>query len=109
MRRPSSLWNLDSAPPGMIVGLGLQQLGDQSGPAGLVRGAEAAPGVAVEIFVEQQVVAEMRVGLQLVVWPNTARRPCASRRNSSRQPAGQFFGDLQDRHDTGRSRWGIRP
>src|SRR5689334_7036868 len=39
----------------------LQQQRDQAGPAGLVRGAEAAPRVAVEVFIEQDVVAEGRV------------------------------------------------
>ena len=54
----------------------LQELGDQPGPAGLVRGADAAAVVAVEVFVEQQVVAEVRIVLQLCrASPNTGRRP----------------------------------
>jgi hypothetical protein len=43
----------------------LQQLRDQARPAGLVRRAHAAPRVAVEILEEQQVVAEVRIVLQL--------------------------------------------
>ena len=44
----------------------LEQLGYQAGPAGLVAGAEAGAVVAVEVFVEQDVIAPMRVGLELV-------------------------------------------
>jgi len=45
----------------------LQQLGDQAGPAGLVRGPDAAAIIAVKIFVEQDVVLEMRVGREFVM------------------------------------------
>src|SRR5205823_2498588 len=44
----------------------LQQLGDDGGPAGLVRGAEALAGVAVEVLVEEDQVAPVRVGLELL-------------------------------------------
>ena len=54
----------------------LQELGDEAGPAGLMRRADAAAGVAVEVLVEQQVVAEVRVGLQLGA---LAERPAAGR------------------------------
>jgi len=57
---------------------GLQELGDQSGPAGLVRGADAASAVTVKIFVEQHVVAEVDVLLMAGYWENTGRLPCAS-------------------------------
>src|SRR5688572_24674324 len=46
---------------------GAKQVGDEAGPAGLVARADAAAGVAVEVFVEEHVVAEMPVGLELVV------------------------------------------
>src|SRR5208337_461233 len=42
----------------------LQQFGDQSGPTGLMRGADAAAGVAVKILVEQHMIAEVLVMLQ---------------------------------------------
>ena len=58
-----------------------QQHGDQTRPASLVAGADAAAGVAVEILVELQVVAEVRVGLQSWLSPKIGRRPVASRRN----------------------------
>ena len=71
----------------------LQELGDQAGPAGLVRGAHAAAGVAVEIFVEQDVILEMRVGLR--VWDDISRRaagrpsPC---KNNFVEAAREFVG-----------------
>jgi len=42
----------------------VQQHRNETCPAGLVRRAEALPGVAVEVFVEQDVVAEARIVLQ---------------------------------------------
>src|SRR5262249_35678930 len=45
----------------------LQQLGDQPRPTGLVHGPDAAAGVAVEVLVERDVIAEVWVGLQLGV------------------------------------------
>ena len=46
-----------------------QQLGYETGPARLMRGAEATAVVTVEIFIELQVVAEVRIVLQLVDSP----------------------------------------
>src|SRR5262249_56742126 len=48
---------------GRLLPARLQQLGDKPGPTGLVRRADAAPRVAVEVFVEQQVIPEVRVVL----------------------------------------------
>ena len=42
-------------------------IGDQTTPTGLVRGAQATPVVAVVIFMEEDVVAEVRIGLHLLV------------------------------------------
>src|SRR5262245_58972311 len=53
----------------------LQQLGDQAGPPGLMRRPDAAPGVAVEVLVKEQVVAEERVRLQLLL--TAEHRPSA--------------------------------
>ena len=44
---------------------GHQQLGDQPGPAGLMRRADTPSAVAMEVFVEQQIVAEVRIRLEL--------------------------------------------
>ena len=40
--------------------------GDDPGPAGLVAGAEAGAVVAVEVFVEQEAIAPVRVVLELL-------------------------------------------
>ena len=48
-----------------ICRLAAEQLRDESGPAGLVARADAALGVAVEVFVEEDVVFEVRVGGEL--------------------------------------------
>ena len=45
----------------------VDEVGDEAGPAGLVRGAETVAVVAVEVFVERDVVPEVRVVLELGV------------------------------------------
>ena len=44
----------------------LDQLGDEGRPAGLVAGADAGAGVAVEEFVEEDIVAPVRVVLKII-------------------------------------------
>ena len=39
----------------------MEEFGHEAGPAGLVRGAAAAAGVAVKILVEEHVILEVRV------------------------------------------------
>ena len=84
---------VDLRSPFRVVELG-DHIGDQPAPAGLMRSAKPAAIVAIEIFVEQDVVLEMRIGLQLVgiaedrappvlVAPEDAwSAACASRRRS---------------------------
>ena len=68
--------------PHRVLARLLQQLGDERGPAGLVAGAKAAAGVAVEVFVERDVVAPVRIrGRTSSTPPLTGRFPSASRRN----------------------------
>ena len=66
-----------------------QQLGDDCGPAGLVAGAEALARVAVEVLVEQDVIAEVRIALEALV-PAVERPPpalVADPRPRRRRPA----------------------
>jgi len=42
----------------------LDELGNNSGPAGLVAGAQARAGVAVEVLVEENVVSPVGIGLE---------------------------------------------
>ena len=54
-----------SYPSGLVFGCGLalEQSGDERRPAGLVRRAETAARVAVEVLVEEQPVPQVRFGL----------------------------------------------
>src|SRR4029077_10050331 len=57
-----------SAFQGLLGGQGREQVhspGDDSGPAGVVAGAQASPVVAVEILVKQEAIAPVRVVLEL--------------------------------------------
>ena len=44
----------------------LKQLGDQRGPSGLMAGPDAGAIVAVKILVEEDVIAEVRIGLKFL-------------------------------------------
>src|SRR3954463_5247739 len=59
---------------GVLGWRGEDQMRDQSGPAGLMCGAEAHSGVAVEVLVERDVVLPSGVGGQQVV-PAVDRAP----------------------------------
>ena len=48
----------------MFAALLLNQLGDQARPTGLVARAQARAGVAMKIFMEQEIIPPARVGLQ---------------------------------------------
>ena len=72
-RRPRPRGALASAPTD-------DQVGDEAGPAGLVRGAEARAGVAVEVLVEGDQSRPARVGLELV---GSRRTPGGGRRASA--------------------------
>src|SRR6516164_1702048 len=77
-------------------GTGLEQKGDQGGPSGLMRGAHAASGIAVEVLVEQYVVAE--VGVRLLDAIVTEHRPATVRaaQEEAGQAARQLFADLAE-------------
>ena len=47
------------------------QVSNQPGPTGLVRCAAATAIIAMEIFVEQDVILEVRIGLELLIRPKT--------------------------------------
>src|SRR3569833_1206177 len=69
---------------------------DQGGPAGLVRGAEAFAGVAVEIFVERNAIAPCRVPLQAGIRAQRRSSPLCIAEKKSEQPAFEFFRDLRE-------------
>ena len=57
---------------------------DDAGPAGLMAGAEPGAVVAVEVLVEQDEIAPVRIVLELAA---CRRRPAAGRRSSSQEDA----------------------
>ena len=57
----------------IVIPARMKQQRDESGPTCLMCGTDAATGVAVEILVEEYVIAEVRIVLQHVVF--TQYRP----------------------------------
>src|SRR6516164_428724 len=81
---------------------GLQQQRNQTGPAGLVRGAEAAAGVAVKIFIEQHIVAEANI---LLLDPRIPEHRAATLLVAQKDPAQtlrQLVGHLSEMHQPAR-------
>src|SRR5207244_13428529 len=72
----------------------LQQFRYQACPAGLMRRTDTAPGVAIEIFVEQEVFAEMGIGGKLGILSKDGPGPVVAAGEDPRQPARQFVGHL---------------
>ena len=70
----------------------LDQLRHQPGPAGLMAGAEPRAVVAVEVFVEQDVVAPVGIGLELL--RAAVHRPPAVlvAQEDPREPVGDLLG-----------------
>src|SRR5262245_9397419 len=65
----------------------LNQFRHQSGPAGLMTGADASPVVPMKVFVEQYVVAPMRIALQTVRSAEHRACPLGILKKDVRQPA----------------------
>src|SRR4051794_41675342 len=70
-----------------------EEVRDQPGPAGLVRGADAAAGVAVEVLEEEQVVPEVRVVLQLRVAAEHRPPPVGPAQEEAGQPVRPLLPD----------------
>lgn len=65
---------------GIEEAIQLEELGNKSGPAGLVTGTQPGAIVAVEAFKEVDVVVPERVALELFRGAVDGRRPLSSRR-----------------------------
>src|SRR5512135_181221 len=80
------------------------QLSHQCGPAGLMAGPEPGAVVAVEVFVERDVIAPVWVGLEDEVV--SEHRPTATTRlvlqEEPDQTAGEFVGNLAQVHPAAR-------
>src|SRR5262245_38233571 len=81
------------------------EIRDQSGPTSLVRGATATAIVAVEVFMEQDVVLEMRIGLKFLIGTEHRTPAVGPAHKQLEQSAAQFNRDLvQGQHDAGAGR-----
>src|SRR5215813_5831793 len=79
----------------------LRNLRDQvchkTGPAGLVRSAAPASIVAVKALVEQDVVLEMRVGLELFICAENGPSTVHAAAKQVDEAVAEFIGDLVER------------
>src|SRR3954468_18733419 len=89
---------LSLRPPatGMLALL-LDELGDQSRPAGLVARAESRAGVGVEVLVEQHVAAPVRVVLEGRLLAEDCAPPSRIGHEDLDQPPRKLAGDLAQR------------
>src|SRR5262245_15954386 len=83
----------------------LDQIGDETGPSGLVARADTGAGVAVEVLVEEDQIAPVRVGLERGGF--AVHRPGAllvAEEDANEAPR-DLLGHLEERHaDTGSGR-----
>src|SRR5438128_12214425 len=70
------------------------QVGDQPGPSGLVRGAKPGAVIAVEVFAEEQVVTPRRAGLQLLGAAEARSAAVGVAREERDEPVAQVDRDL---------------
>ena len=77
----------------------LEQLRNEASPAGLMRRAQATARVAVEIFVEEQVVPEMRVARLLRVAFQCRAFAILVLQEQTFKPPPEFVGNFVQRHE----------
>ena len=83
---------------GTVEGLLLDELGDEAGPAGLVGCAQARAAVAVEKFVKQKVILEIRICVKERIIAEAGAAAVIVRQKKVDQPASQLDRDLVKRH-----------
>jgi L-rhamnose isomerase len=76
----------------------LQEFGDQAGPAGLMVGPQTRAVIAVEILVEQDIVAPVRVGLKFIYSAINRAASFAVLQKNASQAQGNQLADLPQRH-----------
>src|SRR6266851_205436 len=74
------------------------KVGDESGPACLVRSTAPAAIVAVEILVEKDVILEIGIGLELFIGPENGTSPVGISEKEPYEAATQLIGDLVESH-----------
>lgn len=71
-----------------------EQLGDERGPSRLMRGADAAAGVAVKIFVKRNAILVIGIELQLRLMAQDRSIARAVLQENARQTMREFGGHL---------------
>ncbi len=82
----------------------MNELRDETGPARLVARTEPCAVVAVEVFVEEDVVAPVRIGLELLRAPIYGSPACHIAREYPGEPCGDFPAHLEKVHLLTRAR-----
>ena len=72
----------------------IEKFGHQCGPAGLMGGADPASAVAMEIFIEEQMIPELRIVLQAFAVAVDGPLPVFVELKKTYQPGGKLFGPL---------------
>jgi hypothetical protein len=81
-----------------LVAARLKQLGDQTRPTGLMRGSEAAAGVAMKVLVKKNVVTKMWIMLEPVIVTACGAPALRVDEKQSRQAPFQLDGHVVDGH-----------
>lgn len=85
----------------------LKQLGDESGPAGLMASAEPLASLSVKILVEQEAVAKMRILLELAVVAEDGSLAVRVAEEQFCQAIGDLVADGFQREILPRSGWAL--
>ena len=86
--------------PSLLLVELIDEVGDEAGPAGLMRSATAAAIVAVKVLEEQDVVLEIRIGLELFIASEDGAPSIGTALKELQQTPAQFVADLiQRQHD----------
>src|SRR5262245_59299280 len=83
----------------------LEQLRHQAGPASLVAGPQPGAIVAMEIFIEQDMIAPVRVGLKCDGPAVDGPPPLVVSEEDPREPPANVHAHLEEVHQTARPRW----
>ena len=78
--------------------IGLDGASDEAGPAGLMRGAETSAVVAMEIFVEEEIVAEVGIGLEFFAAAEDGAAAGRVAKENVGEAAFDFAGDFEEGH-----------
>src|SRR5438105_2255891 len=90
-------------------GVGLYDSGNPASPPGLMAGPDTGAVVSVEIFVEQDVIAPVRIVLEPLAASIHGAASAAVTEEGADQPLTQFMGHLKKRQFPARAGWALHP